>query len=500
MSVSFNSIAPGIVAPIFAFEVNSGGQFESESRILLVGHKTTAGTMAADAPVYAASQEAVDQLAGSHSILRDMYRRARANAPAAEIWIAAAPATGTAAQWTLTVGTIPAAGGVGTLRIAGEPIVLSVAAGATSAQVATDLAAAISGYFDGLTRATLPFASATSASAVVTLTAAHAGEIFADLDLWIDTTVAGNLFTASNLTIAASVAGSGTPNLAAVLAALADDPFDTIVSPFADATNLGRYAATLSDTAGRWAWSRQVYGHAWTVKTDTAANLVTAGLALTDDRHLTMLARIASSGDATPAWGWLAAYAARQAVWLHDGANGGVSRNMTGLALELVAPPRDRSKWPAYDNRDAFLRSRLSTWRVESGRVVVDKAVTAYKYNALGQPDTVFRDVQALYQLMYALRFFRARLAYEHGQKALADENPLGAGSISTPSDIKATFVHAYEALVMRGVLENADGFAAGLVVARNADNADRVDVKAPLDRVNPLDVIAANATLYAQF
>lgn len=499
MSISFDNIASGVVAPIFAFEVTSGGQFESESRTLIAAHKASDGTMATDTPIYAASQEAVDQLAGSRSILRDMYRVARKQAPSEEIWIVAVPATGTAAQWTLTLGTMPAAGGVGVIAIAGQEIQLTIDAGATASEVATDLAAAIQGYFDELTRATLPVTAA-AASNVVTLTAVHAGVIFNDLDLWIDGTVPGNAFTSANLTIAQSVAGAGTPNTSAALAALGDDPFDTILVPFPDATNLGRYAAFLSDVSGRWAWSRQIYGHVWTVTTDSAADLVTAGLALTDDRHVSVLPRVEAAGDATPSWAWLAGYVMRQVPWLHDGANGNVSRNMTGLEIEYVRPPRDRAKWPGFETRNTFLKSRLATWKVANGKVVVDKAVTTYKYNALGQPDEVFRDVQALYQLMYALRYLRAQLSYEHGQKALADENPLEVATISTPDDIKATLIHAYEALVGRGVLENADGFAARIQVQRNADSARRVDVLAPLDRVNPLDVIAANARLYSQF
>ncbi len=501
MTLLFNSIPSGLVAPIFSFEVNSGGAFESASRMLLVGLRDVDGPMPLDTPIYAASQEAVDALAGDTSVLRDMYRRARANAPAEEIWIAAVSAAGTTADWTVTI-TDPVPG-QGLLRIAGEPVVVSIAAGDAAADVAGDLAAAINTYWDPVTRARLPVTASVETgndprTADLHIAARRSGAIFSDLDIWIDTTVENALVGVA--TVAVATVGTGQPDLSSLLGSLGDEAFDTIVSPFSDADNLGRYAALMSDVAGRWAWNRQVYGHVWTCKTGTAADLVTAGLALADERHMTILTRIAAAGDATPSWGWIAAYAARQAPWLHDGANGNVSRNMTGLALELVVPPRDRSKWPSFETRNTFLRSRLSTWKVEGARVVVDKAVTTMKNNALGQLDVTFRDVQSVYQVTYALRFLRARLSYEHGQKALADENPAGVGSVSTPADIKATFIHGYEDLVRRGVLENADGFAVRIAVERNPDAAARVDVLAPLDRVNPLDVLAANATLYAQY
>jgi phage tail sheath gpL-like len=112
----------------------------------------------------------------------------------------------------------------------------------------------------------------------------------------------------------------------------------------------------------------------------------------------------------------------------------------------------------------------------------------------------VFRDVQALYQLMAGLGIIRADLSYEHGQKALADSNPANLGSISTPKDIKATLVHSYQKCVNRGIFENAEGFAARLVVERDAGNSNRVNVLAPIDRVNALDVLAGNAKLYGQY
>ena len=114
-----------------------------------------------------------------------------------------------------------------------------------------------------------------------------------------------------------------------------------------------------------------------------------------------------------------------------------------------------------------------------------------------GNVDTTFRDIQTIGQLMYALRRFRARLQAEHGQKAIADSNPGDLLAVTTAKDIANTMVAT--AAAMPGVLENIRDFAARLEVRRNADNPNRVDIYAPLDVINPLDVIAANATVYKQ-
>jgi phage tail sheath gpL-like len=493
----FNTIPGNIVAPIFTFEVNSGGQFENNARLLLVGHKTAGGAATLDQPVMCSTTLEARQLFGAGSMLDDMVRLARKNAPAQEIWCLPVTDTGTAEIRTITVSGVPAAGGQGVVEIAGETIAITIAAGDDEDAAAAALAAAINGFYNPFSEASLPY-TATVAAAVVTVTARHKGAVLSDIDIAVPVLTGANAF-AGNLTFATTTAGVGAPDLSAGLAALGDDAFDWIASPFADETNAGRYKALLSDVAGRWAWNRQIYGHVFYPLTDTTANITTAGLAQ-DDRHITMIPRPVSVSIPQPSWQWVAAYAGRIVPWLADGATGNVSRNQTGLSIEGIAPPRDRSKWYGYATRDAFLRSGVSTWSVDqAGRVLVDKAITTQR-TTLGVTDTTFRDIQKVGQLVYALRKFRTELTIEHGQKALADDNPGNVLAISTPRDIAATFMHTYQAMVLTGVLENADEAAKRLTVERNADNPNRVDIYAPLDMVNPLDIIATNAVIYSQF
>ncbi|MAY63998.1 MAG: hypothetical protein CML29_17480 [Rhizobiales bacterium] len=492
----FNQIPGNIIAPIVSFEVNSGGQFENRSRLLLIGHKSADAVIADDVPTICPSIAEARRLAGTGSMLDDMVRMARRNAPVQEIWIVAAPETGTSGTRTITVDTVPSAG-VGVIEIAGEPVRFVVASGDTDAAVATAIAAAVNGYFNQLTGASLPF-TASATDEVVTLTARHKGTICNQIDIYVPPLDGANV-ASGNVTIAVGSAGTGTPDISATLAALGDDEFDWIVSPFNDATSVAAYKTLLNDTSGRWAWNRQIYGHVYYPMSDTIGNLVTAGLAQ-DDRHLTILPTIASSVVPQPTWQWVAGMFAKVAPWLSDGATGNVSRNQTGLVVEGLLPPRDRSGWLDHATRESFLGSGLSTWKVDTaGNVVVDKIITTSRtFNSV--PDTTFRDIQKIGQIVYSLRYFRQRLTIEHGQKAVADDNPANIETVSTPADIKATFLHAYTQLQRRGVLENAVRAADLIEVARNGDNPNRVDIKAPLDMVNPLDVIAANAVIYSQF
>jgi phage tail sheath gpL-like len=174
---------------------------------------------------------------------------------------------------------------------------------------------------------------------------------------------------------------------------------------------------------------------------------------------------------------------------------------MSDLALEDIRPPRDRTLWPNYAVRNTLLGWGMSPWKVDgTGKVVIDKCITMQRTNAAGQPDTVFRDIQAIAQVMHGLRFMRAGLSYKHANKAVADANPSNLPTISTPDDIKADIVALYGNLVDRGLFENKAEFARRVKVERDASNPARVNISMDLDRVNPLDILAANATIYAQY
>ena len=87
MPILFNQIpGSGLVAPMFAFEVNSAGGYGSPARLLLIGHKVAAGSLAVNTPTVIGSQSDADSLCGGGSMLREMYRIARQNAPVQEIW------------------------------------------------------------------------------------------------------------------------------------------------------------------------------------------------------------------------------------------------------------------------------------------------------------------------------------------------------------------------------------------------------------------------------
>ncbi|NTF32306.1 phage tail sheath subtilisin-like domain-containing protein [Rhizobium skierniewicense] len=489
-----NNIPDNIVAPLLAFDIESGGQFSSELNEILIGFGNADGALAAGGISICSTVNEARRLAGRGSMLESMFIRARKNAPAQVIYVGRVADIGTAEIRTLTVGAVPASGGQGVVLIAGESVSIDIAAGTSSADTATALAAAINSYFNALTKKSLPF-TATVANAVVTLTARHKGVYASKLDIFTPVLEGGNVFTATNLTMATTTPGAGNPDLSTILAAMGDDPFEAMVVPFNDNANL----VLLDDfLTARWGYDQQLYGHAVYPFTGTDTEINLKGLAR-DTWHLTLFPIIAGGGNGTPDYEAVAGAFSRTLPMLGSGSDGRVSANQSGLVVSGVTAPRDRNFWPDYPTRNAWLQNGVSAWKVDrSGDVIIDKLITQQQ-TTNGVPDTALRDIQAVYQLTYALKFIRAQLAYEHSNKAIADDNPSNLPSIVTVRDIKSTLVHACIDLSRRGVLEFDNDIAGQITVVRNLDNPNRVDIVLPMDRVNPLDIFAGLARVYAQ-
>lgn len=496
--VLFNYIpGSGLIAPGTFFEVNSAGKYTSLSRGLIFGIKSAAGTATADTPVICSTIEEAAQLAGVGSQLYETFRQARRHAPVQELWIAPIPVTGAAATWTVTIGTLNANGGDYQLEIAGRILRGTVAAGEAAATTATNLAAAINAFVDKATLAYLPV-TAGAATNVVTLTARHAGVCMNEVEVYADANIAGNIFgPVGAVTIAAGTAGTGTPSLTNIVGALGDEAFDWWVNPFGDATNVAITEAALSDTTGRWSYATQLYGHSFAVSTNNLAGHVSYGLAR-NSRHSSGLAWWSSP---TPSWEALAAYVGVQMPWLADDTNGNAARNQSDRVLDGVRAPRSRSTWPNYTSRNSLNANGMSTFKVNSvGEVCVDKCITHNRLNGAGQPDSVFRNVQAIACATHGLRYLRAMISYRHANKALALANPGNLPAISTPGDIRADLVEAYGDLVDRGLFQDKASFAKALVVEIDGTNASRVNAGLNMALVNPLDIFAANATIWSQF
>lgn len=491
--VLFNNIPGNIRVPFFSAEFQPGGTpYQSNARLLLVGQKLTSGVATANQPILV-TDGAVDALFGLGSMLSAMCKRARINAPIQEIW--ALPLdddnAGVRATGTITVANAPVTQ-AGTLSffVAGERLRVAVSTTDTNASLATAIAAAINAV------PSLPVTAA-AAAAVVTLTARHRGAQGNTIEIDLGTLTEEGLLGRRLLTIAAMSGGSGDPDLSAAFANLGTAEFDWIAGPYGDASALGDASDLLNDVSGRWAWSRQLYGHYIGTNNGTVAALSTLGNTRNDQHASIFPVRKFRS----PSWEVAAAVGAIAAQHLQDpGPSAELSRPLQTLELVGIKGPLLISDQLNLPEKQTLLYDGISTYMIHrDGSVRIERLITTYQTNDWGDADATYLDINTIAQMMYGIRYIRQKLTNHHGRKALADSNPGRNPGIVTAGDIRVSIIHAYEDLVALGVFENADLFARDVVVERDLVDANRVNASLPLDHVNQLRILATAAVSYMQ-
>lgn len=494
MTVSFNTIPANLRVPLFYAEVDNSqaGYFSQNLRTLIVGQKTAAGTGAANTPMLVSRTDEAKQLAGVGSIAARMHEIYRANDATGEVWMLLLDdlGAGVANVRTITITGNATESGTLSLYIAGQKLQVAVVLGDAPTAIATAIAAAINAAVN------LPV-TATSAAGVVTCTCRHKGAVGNDIDYRLNYRgLAGGEKTPAGITVAfaQTVAGSGTPTLTTALAALGDEEYDFIIHPYTDSTSLDAFKTLMNDTTGRWAYNRQIYGHVYTAKADTFANLVTLGLAR-NDQHASIAGY--ETGVPNPSWEYAAAYGARNAVFIAaDPARPTQTGELIGILPSAAAGRFIQTE------RGTLLNSGIATSYVGGSAQRVERAITTYQKNAWNQADPSYLDSETMHTLAHILRRLRYAVTQKYPRHKLANDGTrFGAGqAIVTPSVVRGEILSEYAALEEQGIVENAKAFAANLIVERDANDPNRLNVLYPPDLVNQLRVFAVLAQFRLQY
>jgi phage tail sheath gpL-like len=494
VAISFSNIPANVRVPLFYAEVDSSqaGYFALQQRALLVGQMLATGTAPADEPVMVTSADQARGLFGAGSVLARMVEMYRRNDDFGEVWCLPLADGGAAAEaeGTITVTGTATAAGTLSLYIAGQLVRQGVASGDTAAAVATALAATINASAD------LPVTAAAEAG-VVTLTARHAGETGNDIDVRLNYRgAAGGEATPAGLTVAivALAGGTANPSLAAGLAALGDEEFDFIALPYTDMTSLDAVKTAMDDQTGRWSWSRQVYGHVFAARRGTVSALSTFG-AGRNDPHVSVM----GYADApTPPWEWAAALAAQAAKALRIDP----ARPLQTLPLVGVLPAPTSSRFTLFERQILLFDGIATHFTGPDGTVRIERCITTYQTNTWGQPDPSFLDVETLATLAYIIRRMRNAITTKFPRHKLAnDGTAFGAGqAIVTPKIIKAELIAQYSEMETLGLVENMAAFKSALIVERDANDPNRINVLYPPDLVNQLRVFAVLAQFRLQY
>lgn len=110
--------------------------------------------------------------------------------------------------------------------------------------------------------------------------------------------------------------------------------------------------------------------------------------------------------------------------------------------------------------------------------------------------DPSYLDSETLHTLAYIIRRLRSVVTSKYARHKLANDGTrFGAGqAIVTPSVVRGELLSLYADMEELGIVENAKAFSANLIVERNADDPNRLDVLLPPDLVNQLRIFAVLA------
>jgi len=516
MPISFNNIPANWKQPLYWVEIDGSmaGYPMTHMRSLLVGTMTTKNTDTTlngagvpDVPIIIGRQMDADYLFGAGSELACAFRAYFANNWANEVWAlpVAESAASTQATGTITITTPPTDAGTIDLYIGGYHVPVNVAATSTATEVATAIADAINQdvvSFPGAigTPPHLPV-TASAATDIVTLTA-KGGGVYANgitiTDSYYGKIGGEELPPGVKLTYSNPIAGSinmgsmaggvGVPIFTNAIANLGETEFEYVsLGGHTDSTTLLAFETEWGfGDDGRWGWMRQLYGHIFAYKADTYSNLVTFGL--TRNGKVTSIMAL-EPGFLSPTYEVSAAYTAKAArALINDPA-----RPLQTLHMETMIPATFKDRWNLME-LNTFSSSGLATQRTLSDNVpMIARETTTYQLNLYGYGDDAFELVTTLATLAKLIRNQRYAITSKFPRHKLADDGTrFGAGqAIVTPSVIKAELVAEYTLDEFNGLVENSQAFKAHLIVERDPNDPNRVNVLYPPDLVNQLRVFA---------
>lgn len=494
MTISFNNFPSNIKVPLFYAEVDSSAAntIQDSGASLIIAYPLADSSIERNKLIIMPSADQAKKLAGRGSQLSRMVESYRNIDNFGELFVIAVdePTAGSNATGTIQISGTAEETGTLTLYIGNSKIQSQVTVSDSAEIIANGLHNAINTHLD------LPVTAALNNS-TITLTAKNKGLSGNDIPLCFNYygTVGGeDTPDGLNIVINQMSGGTGTPNLTPVIAAMGDKLLDFIAFPFNDLSSLATFNHEMDDTTGRWSYARQLYGHAYTAKKGNLTELVEFGDKL-NYQHITVAgyeSRVQTGLDEL-----IAMRTARNAIFIRNDPARPTQSGMLNGAL----PASDSNQFTLTEQQ-SLLSHGIATAYVSSGNLLIQRDITTYQRNSYGIADNSYLDSETLHTLAYVLRKLRSVITSKYPRHKLANDGTrFGAGqAIITPAVAKAEINATYRQLELMGLVENFDVFKKNLIVERNINDPNRLDVLFPPDLVNQLRVFAVLAQFRLQY
>jgi phage tail sheath gpL-like len=500
MPVSFSQIPAEIKVPLYWVEVDpsKAGLPVLKQPALLVGTMLTIGTAAPDIPLVIGSQAQADDAFGQGSELARMFRAFYANNVSGIVYGLGVvePVAATAATGTITVATAPTEAGTIHLYIGGTHVPVNVGASDTVNEIHTAISFAINDNPD------LPVTS-TGGPTDVTITAVWKGISGDEISVAMNYygTVGGES-TPVGLDITLPVTGmltggAGVPAFDTAIDNLGEHEFEYVAMPYTDATSLTAWEDEYGfSDAGRWGWQRELFGHVFSAKRGTYPNLLAFGETRNSGVMSVLGFEVASL---SPAFEWVAAYTGKaQRALLDDPA-----RPLQSLSLNQIKPAPLNSQF-RFSELNGLALSGVAIQKTPTGSNVplLAREQTTYQRNLYGQPDDAYELVTTLATLARLLRNQKQAITSKYARCKLANDGTrFGPGqAILTPGLAKAELVAQYRQDEFDGLVEDTQNFKNNLLVERDTNDPNRLNVLYPPDLINQCRIFAVLAQFRLQY
>jgi phage tail sheath gpL-like len=454
------------------------GSLFTANKILVFGIKTSAGSLAVNTPTRVFSPDEAATYAGRGSQAHQQVAAVFQAYRSADVTLVlmTAPA-GAAATGTLTYAGAATTATPIILQVEDQSIVVPVAIGDAAATIGPVANAAVNEYLD------LHVTSAAPA-AVQTFTARSIGAHGNQIQFKVLQNTPG-----VTITPVAMASGAGDPDLAAAIAVLGGTRYKYWVLPDTAALNL---TAAITELDDRWTEARQIDGQAFIGRRDTVGTLATLGLG-EDSKHIVIF------GDpkvpANP-WTWAGRVAGLRASVENP--------KLTLYDLDipgLVAPDETEYLQPA--DQQTLLASGIATFHFVNGKTRVQRMVTTYKTNGLGQPSEIFQDAETKLVAGEARQLQLVALQPYIGKTLVDDVGAVQydvdtADRVIDPEGVKQVLISLNrEVFQARAWTDNAAYFEENLQVERSDANELTINSSLPIPGTNyintgTIDIVTA--------
>ena len=444
---------------------------------LILGMRRATGTIAAEVTTPITGPSQGDTYFGRGSQLAAMCRAFNKANPYVETYALALDEDAAGVQATATVTIVGTATAAGTLAFiwGGRSRKVGVAVGDTPTVIAAAIAAADTADLDSPT-------TSTSALGVVTATARHKGSYGNSLSIFVnyyvgDATPSG--LTA--VTITAFAGGATDPDAVDAVAALGGDTaYTSIVMPWTADSNMDALEAEMSD---RWSPIRALGGHLFSAFRGTYGASQTYG----DARNSQFGSVLATGLSPTPPWIWASSLAAIELAETDP------ARPRQNVKIPGVLPPIESDRF-TISERHLLLMDGMATYTVVVGEAVLERLVTTYQLNGQGDEDPSYHDIETMRCLQYFRYGFSSRIKRKYPQAKLGnDGEAFSPGQIvMTPKLMRGEALAFFDELNLLAIVENRKQFAAQLIVERDINNPNQMNVLLPPDFVTQFRITAA--------